>query len=253
MNDGHLLQDLRNLSRETEWVEFKENNKDPEMIGQRISALANSAALLQKAHAYFVWGIQDSTLDPVGTTFRPRHEKRGNEPLESWLAHSLAPCPNFRFEEYIAEDGIRFVLLHISAATYQPIRFKDIAYIRVGETTKKLHDYPEKERALWKTFENTPFEKRIALTAASPDEVLSLLDYDAYFRLTKQSLPETKRSILDRLCQDKLVVSRGGSYDITNFGALLFARDLSRFETLSRKAVRVIDYQGNDRISGGHE
>lgn len=253
MNYEQLLQNLRGLSRETEWVEFKENNGDPDMIGQRISALANSAALLQQANAYFVWGIQDGTLDPVGTTFRPHTDKRGNEPLESWLAHNLAPCPDFRFHEYTSKDEIRFVLLNIPAAAYQPIRFKDIAYLRVGETTKKLHDYPEKERALWKVFEKTPFEKRIALHTASPDEVLSLLDYDAYFRLTKQPLPETKQSILDRLCQDKLAVSSGGSYEITNFGALLFARDLSRFEGLGRKAIRVIDYQGNDRVSGGRE
>ena len=253
MNNEQLLQSLRGLSRETEWVEFKENNSDPEMIGQRLSALANSAALLRRPCAYFVWGIQDGTLAAVGTTFRPHAEKRGNEPLESWLAHHLVPCPDFRFHEHTAEDGMRFVLIHIPAAAFQPIRFKDVAYIRVGETTKKLHDYPEKERALWKVFESTPFEKRLALLAVSSDEVLSLLDYDSYFRLTKQPLPETKQNILDRLCQDKLAAARDGSYDITNFGALLFARDLSRFEALGRKAVRVIDYQGNDRVGGGRE
>jgi ATP-dependent DNA helicase RecG len=128
----------------------------------------------------------------------------------------------------------------------------------VGETTKKIHDYPEKERTLWKLFENTPFEKRIAMQTVSLDNVLSLLDYDTYFRLTKQPLPETKRGILDRLCRDKLIVAQGDYYDITNFGALLFARALSQFETLGRKAVRVIDYQGNngqgnDRTGGGFE
>lgn len=253
MNVDQLLQSLRALTHETEWVELKENNKDPDMIGQRISALSNSAALLQKEQAYFVWGIEDQTHAPVGTSFRPHATKYGNEPLESWLSRHLFPCPDFRFQEHTAADGKRYVLLTIPAATHQPIRFKEFAYIRVGSTTKKLNEYPEKERALWKIFERTPFEKRVAMQAVSPDEALSLLDYDAYFRLTEQTLPETKRGILDRLCQDKLVIAKEGLYDITNLGAVLFARELSRFETLGRKAVRVIDYAGNDRVSGGRE
>lgn len=253
MSHEQLLQMLCALSRETEWVEFKENNTAPDMIGQRISALANSAALLQEEQAYFVWGVEDGTLRPVGTNFRPHREKYGNEPLESWLAHHLLPCPDFLFHEHKAADGRHCVILSIPPATHQPIRFKEVAYLRIGSTTKKLHDYPEKERALWKVFEQNPFEKRIALSAVSPDAVLSLLDYDAYFRLTGQPLPDTKRGILDRLCQDKLARVAGDLYDITNFGAILFARDLSRFEALGRKAVRVIDYQGNDRVSGGRE
>lgn len=39
------------------------------------------------------------------------------------------------------------------------------------------------------------------------------------------------------------------AFDITNLGALLFARDLSTFDSnLSRKAIRVIIYKGNNRI-----
>ena len=39
-----LLHELRQLPKETEWVEFKRNNAKPEEIGEYISALANSAA-----------------------------------------------------------------------------------------------------------------------------------------------------------------------------------------------------------------
>jgi len=49
-----LLQELSRLPKETEWVEFKHNNDDPQMIGEYISALANSAALLGKQSAYVV-------------------------------------------------------------------------------------------------------------------------------------------------------------------------------------------------------
>ncbi len=39
-----LLRELCKLSKETEWVEFKHNNADPQRVGEYISALANSAA-----------------------------------------------------------------------------------------------------------------------------------------------------------------------------------------------------------------
>ena len=57
-NDHHaeLVRELCKLPGESEWVEFKGNNTKPESIGENISALANSAALEGKAHAYIVWG-----------------------------------------------------------------------------------------------------------------------------------------------------------------------------------------------------
>jgi len=38
-----LVNELRKLPKETEWVEFKHNIVEPEEIGEYISALANSA------------------------------------------------------------------------------------------------------------------------------------------------------------------------------------------------------------------
>jgi len=40
-----LVRELVKLPDETEWIEFKCNNKNPQMIGEYISALSNSAAL----------------------------------------------------------------------------------------------------------------------------------------------------------------------------------------------------------------
>ena len=49
-----LVRELCKVPRETEWVEFKVNNSDPQTIGEYISALANSAALNGKAFAYLI-------------------------------------------------------------------------------------------------------------------------------------------------------------------------------------------------------
>lgn len=255
MNDAELsslLSVLRAAPHESEWIEFKQNNESPDMIGQRLSALANAAALLGKERAYFVWGIEDGSHRVVGTTFFPRQTKVGNEELESWLSHHLTPCPDFRIHEFRAQEK-PVVLVEIPPAQHVPIRWKEVAYIRIGTYTKKLQDYPEKERSLWLEFSRLPFEGRIALPDCSEDEVLSLLDYDAYFRLTKQSLPATKNGILERLVSKKMLVDREGHFDISNLGGLLFARRLSDFGSLGRRATRVIDYSGNNRVSGGRE
>ncbi len=40
-----LIERLRRLPAETEWLEYKSNNTAPQMIGEYISAISNSAAL----------------------------------------------------------------------------------------------------------------------------------------------------------------------------------------------------------------
>ena len=76
-----LVQELRNLPGESEWVEFKINVYEPQEIGEYISALANSAAMVGKAFAYMVWGISDCDHTVVGTNFTPSTKKVGNEDL----------------------------------------------------------------------------------------------------------------------------------------------------------------------------
>ena len=49
-----LVKELCKLPAETGWLEFKENNCDPMMIGADISALANSATLLDHDCAYMI-------------------------------------------------------------------------------------------------------------------------------------------------------------------------------------------------------
>src|SRR5579884_2425617 len=96
-----LLDELLALDDETEWVEFKHNNANPEEIGEYVSALANSAALHGQETAYMAWGIEDGTNDVVGTTFKPRKTKgKGNEDLEPWLVSLLNPQLDIRLHEW---------------------------------------------------------------------------------------------------------------------------------------------------------
>jgi predicted HTH transcriptional regulator len=146
-------------------------------------------------------------------------------------------------------DGTPIVLFSIQPAAGRPVRFKGIEYIRIGSYKKKLHDHTEKERELWRIFEQTPFEKGVAKVGASSDDVLSLLDYPNYFRLMKQALPDNRAAILARLVAEKVLTpAPGGKYDVSNVGAILFARNLRDFDRLARKALRVIIYRGSNRV-----
>lgn len=90
------------------------------------------------------------------------------------------------------------------------------------------------------------WEQGIARQFASGDDVLRLLDYSQYFRLTKQPLPDNRSGIFDKLEGDRLIVRDvGDRWNITNLGAILFANRLPDFEaSLARKAVRFVAYAG---------
>jgi ATP-dependent DNA helicase RecG len=248
-----LLIELLSLPAETEWVEWKQNNGDPEMIAQRISALANSAALHERDFGYLIWGVEDGTKNIVGTTFRPRQSKKGNEELQNWLLRSQHPQVNFQIHEW-SHQGIPMVLFQIPHASQAPVRFGSEAFIRIGSLTKKLRDYTEKEGQLWAILSRKLFETGLAKADVVGPEVLTLLDFDRCFKLLQIPLPTDQQGILQKLVDEALIVAKpGGRFDITNLGAILFARDLGTFERLGRKALRIIKYRGDGRTNTERE
>jgi predicted HTH transcriptional regulator len=248
-----VVNELRALPKETGWVEFKSNLDDPDDIGEYISALSNSAALHQRPYAYLVWGIEDETHNIIGTTFSPSSKKVGNEELENWLLRLLNPRIDFAFHEITVEEK-KVVILEIDKAIHTPVRFKSTAYIRIGSYKKNLKEHSEKERALWRLFDQTPYEEGPARVSASGDDVLQLLDYPEYFELLGLPLPDNRAGILDRLQRDDVIVkAENGDWTITNLGAILFAKDLNNFKGLKRKAIRVIVYKGTTRVETERE
>lgn len=243
-----MVREFRKLPHETDWLEFKVDQANPVAIGEYISALSNAAALRGKSHAYMLWGIEDGTHDVVGTKFSPAKARKGGEPLENWLLRLLEPRIDFAFHEVVIEEQ-RVVLLEIDRAFHVPVAFKGVEFIRVGSAKKKLKDHPEKERALWRLFDRVSFEQEIALERLSAADVLRLLDYPTYFHLLRVPPADGADAIVEALARDRLVArSLSGGYDVTNLGAMLFARDLGDFPRIRRKALRVIFYRGTDRL-----
>lgn len=245
------LDELRALPAETEWVEFKhaENNFHFDDLGKYFSALSNEANLKARSFGWLVLGVKDKTHDLVGTKYR------SNRPDLDSLKQEVAVQTTNRitFEEIheLATPGGRIILFQIPAAMPGiPTAWKGHFYGRDGSSIGAL-SLREIEQIRG---QSQAFEQGIALAGVGGDDVLDRLDFSAYFTLTRQRLPDTKIGILTRLADDRLVARHGPDlFDITNLGAVLFARDLTRFGRLGRKALRVIKYKGNGRIIAERE
>lgn len=243
-----LVRELQSVKNETGWLEFKQNDAEPQMIGEYISALANSAAFDGKAHAYLIWGVDDASHKLVGTVFDPNSKRVGNEELENWLLRQLSPKIGFQFIQIQIEE-LSIVILEIDRAYRHPVQFSGTEFIRIGSYKKKLKEFQEKERDLWRLLDMTPFESLAAAEKVNADEVLKLLDYPSYFDLIDRPLPDGRTAILDALEDDNLIENMGGGFwNINNLGAILLAKQLSSFGRLHRKAVRVIVYKGKGRV-----
>ena len=255
-SDEELVSLLRSLVLqpvETPWLEFKRDNSDPDMIGTRLSAIANSARMVGRQSGFLVWGVEDGDHAIVGTTFVPGTAKKGNEGLLNWLTRTVTPSTHFEFHEFRC-DGQPMVILEVQAASHQPVAFGGHPYIRVGEHTKDLKSVPAFEKRLWESLLRTTFESDPALEGVTAERVLEMLDHQEYCSLMELDGQQSEASLLRLLESEGLILLRdSGLWTITNLGALLFARDLRQFPRLARKAPRFIYYSGNARTTDAHE
>ena len=243
-----LIDALIARSNETEWLEFKHNFHSKEEIGERISALSNSAYLCNMPFGYIVFGIDDNTHNIIGTDLYGKQKKAGNEELESWLSTRLNPRIDFEIiDDFDYEDKGHVCIFKIPATVNRPVSFLHEAYVRVGSITRKLKDFPAKEAKIWKggqkALENIALKKGL-----SPQEILSLLSIETYFDMMNLPLPQDSKGILERFESEHLIIKDEIGYSITELGALLFAKRLSDFDHLKRKIVRVIVYKGKSKI-----
>lgn len=261
MHRGHLgpdefaglVQQLTSRPTETEWIEFKQNLSVSSQIGERISGLANAAALHQKPRAYLVWGVEDKDHTIVGTHFDPHMTKgKGNEDLIPWLHRLLDPEPEMTLHEGQI-NGRRVLVLDIQAASHAPVKFNGEEHIRVGSYTKKLRNNTALNRQLWRALDAKPYELHVASDPVEPSELLKKLDFNSYYGLQGWQVPATD-DVLEQMVNDSLITDEAtGRFSVTNLGALLFAQDLRDFPYIERKAPRVIKYRGITKVTAERE
>lgn len=189
-----LVNELRLLPSETPWIEFKHNNYDPQMIGQDICALANSATLYEKSCSYMIWGIDDKTHQVVGTEHNLQNLKKGNQELENWLRSLLSDNADFEFKNMEIENKKVGILIIYSATSF-PVKFEKVDYIRIGSYTKKLKEYPMVEAQLWDRLKNIKFEDKSAITDLTINDAMQFLDYSVYFDLCDIPVPSDMNGV----------------------------------------------------------
>ena len=85
-------------------------------------------------------------------------------------------------------------------------------------------------------------------------EVITLLEYDKVLQTLGKPVPSSIPEILRWLIDEKMIEDVDGKgFYITNFGAIATAKDLNKFDGLSRKSVRLIKYEGRNKSAGSKE
>jgi predicted HTH transcriptional regulator len=210
-------------------------------LAQHLCAFSN-----QNDGGFLVYGVNnDATLFSVTKEDADTIIKK----LGNIALHSLSQSVQIQHNtiEY-KENALLFI--YIPEQTGKPVylRGKTIydSYHRSAGQSVKMS--PQEIKQMIAESQGLLFLEQITLTNTTADDVLKLLDYDKYFQLIKRNLPETKTAILDVLASEGFIIQKGDGWNITNLGALLFARDLTKFRGLEYKTVRIIVYTGTNRI-----
>lgn len=251
-NPENLLNRLLQEQSEGAWLEFKHNNDDPDYIGRWISACANAAILARKPRAFLVFGIENSTRHKLGTKVKLNTLKKGNENFINWITRMVTPKLMMEFLDFQSE-GKDFAILIIEPTYDRPVQFSGEEYMRVGENVKKLKDFPDHERAIWIATGQRKFESSVCLPHQTKDEVFDKLDVGAYYKLVEQQEPQIEEVLRRFVSCGFIVDDMEGGFDITNLGAVLLARELANFPSISTKSVRVIKYTGRDKSHSSGE
>ncbi len=144
-----LIDELKALPNENEWIEFKSGNATTnEKLGQYISGLSNAACVKNQSFAYLVFGIDDVSHKVIGTNFKFNNRKVGNEELELWIRRHLSP--SIKFDHFICDYHSNNVEIYrIPAAIAEPTSFMHQSYIRIGTNLTDLKKFPDFIRAIY--------------------------------------------------------------------------------------------------------
>ena len=135
-----LLDELRALSSETEWLEFKEakDNYDFNKLGEYFSALSNEANLKGKPYGWLIFGIEDKTRKIVGTRYRSARSSLDS--LKQEIANKTTNRITFvEIHELHLPEG-RVIMFQIPAAPKGiPIAWEGHYYGRNGQSIGALN------------------------------------------------------------------------------------------------------------------
>lgn len=246
-NPCALLKTLVATPTEESWLEFKENHWEDEKIGQYVAGLSNAAILAGKERAFLVFGVEDRTHKRVGTSISLKSKKVGGENFLNWLLRAISPAIQIDLHDFECDD-LKYAIIEIAPTYVAPVAFKGEIWVRVGENLKRPKPDDPVTASLYRATSRVSFEQGAAALGLTAEQVATRLDIDAFYRLSNAPRPKILSAALERLASKGYVRDTlEATYDITNLGALMLAHDLSSFEALAGKRVRVVHYKGVDK------
>ncbi|MFA7319009.1 MAG: ATP-binding protein [Parcubacteria group bacterium] len=237
-----LEKSLKPFPQELNEIDWKcQLSTKTDRLAQHISAFSN-----YNGGGFLVFGI-DNDGDILGINNSDCDEilkKLGNIARQNLL-------PPVVIDHAVANyQGKDLLFVRINEAQEKPIHLRNgsiyDSYIRSAGQTRRMEKM--EVAALISQSQGLQFEDGISATGLSAEEVLKKIDFTSYFDLAVRPMPDGNEAILENLIFEKLVRKNGDLFDITNLGAILFAKNIEEFENLKRKAVRVIIYEEKDRL-----
>lgn len=243
-----LLKDsLEPVPSELNEIDWKSGLSDKsDRLAQHISAFAN--------HLYggmLVYGVNDDgSIFSLGKEQIDEIVKRLGNIAGNNLSHKI------QIEHTVKEyNGENLLFVFIPEEKEKPVhlRGKDIyaSYYRSGGQTLKMS--PKQVQMMIAKSMGISFEENTALDNLTQEQVLSLLDYQAMYRLLDKNVPKSTDTILSKLSEMGYCYEKNGTWTITNLGAILFARTLANFPSLSGREVIVRKYAGPNNRQLQHE
>lgn len=220
---------------ETAHLEFKEakNQYDTTRLRRYCVAIANEGG------GYLVLGVADQPPRPVVGSQAFADTQDIAEKLFSWLG--------FRVDaEAVEHPQGRVVVFSIPGRPRGTAYHHDGAYLmRSGEEL-----VPMSEDQLRKIFaEGGPsWLDMPAMRDVSAQDVVQLLDTQAFFDLLRMPYPTDQTGVLARLKDERLIEPSAAGFHILRICAVLLAKNLKEFPDISRKAARVIVYAGESKL-----
>lgn len=220
---------------------------DKKRLTEHLSGFAN-----HPGGGYLVFGV-DGAGTPSGVE---------GTTVETTVNH-LANLGRAGLEPPIALDhgvedfgSVRLLFIHVPESAVKPVHLRGKglgdAFIRSGGTTRKAS---RQEIGTLMLNSRTPrWEELNSSMLLADTEFADLLDVKPIFAMLERPSPTTPDETLSWMASERFITRepKGGGY-ISNLGAISAARKLGDFQDLSRKAVRVVVYDGLNKSRTKHE
>jgi predicted HTH transcriptional regulator len=220
---------------------------DKKRLTEHLSAFAN-----QPGGGFLVYGV-DVSGTPRGMdaksieTTTNQLANLGRQGLEPPVALDHA------VEDY---ESARLLFVHVPESAVKPVHLRgkslEHAFIRSGGTTRSAS---RQEIGTLMLNSRTPRWEDLHASVLQTDAELSArLNAEPISKMLERPAPTTPEEMLTWMAGERFIAREpaGGGY-VTNLGAIAAARKLADFPDLSRKAVRVVVYEGLNKAKTKQE